>query len=488
MASNINLSRNTKVYFTTNLTSAGAVVDAVGSALNTWELQVLDGYTFTQTNQQANVMVTEAGATPSRAGRTFNTMLSPADWSFSTYIRPFIDTSIVKPTERVLWNALLGSAAMDEAGYYSITAQPTRTTTTGAGASTATVTIVNATATVSPAIGSLINFHGATNFADWNQPAVITATSATVAGTATVTVEFAKAPAATSGLAAVGSSKAFLGQWVPSIGVGTASQNFAYVSTMGANKQQLQKFGLIFVVDTVVYALDNCAIDQAVIDFGIANIATVAWTGKATTLRKLATLTNSNVVATLAQSNSAANFITNKLSTMTLESNIGGNANTNTPAVQYSIPITGGTLTIANNLTYLTPSNLGVLNSPTNYFTGERNISGSVTAYLRTGSLLTGSGADAGALLANMLSATGTTAIEPKYRMQLELGGVSSTTHLEFDMQGVNLMIPTVNVADIVAATITFNAQPFTPDVNGVSVPAFDLTRTNELVVRYYSA
>lgn len=486
MASNINLSRNTRVYFTTNLSGAGVVLDAIGSATNTWEIQVLDGYSFTQTNQQANVMVTEAGATPSRGGRTFNTQLSPADWSFSTYIRPYIDTSIVKPTERVLWNALLGAASMDETGY-AVTGMPTRTVTTGAGASIATAVITTSTANVSA--GQAICFHGATNFADWNQPAVIQAGGITGnATTSTVVCEFAKAPAASSGLAAVGTTKAFVGQWVPSISNTTASQNFAYASTMGSNKQQLQKFGLIFVVDTVVYALDNCAMDQASVDFGLDAISTIAWTGKATALRKLSTLTNANIVATAVQP-TTANYITNKLSTMTLESNIGGSANTGGgTTVQYSIPVTGGNLTIANNLNYLTPNNLGVLNQPIAYFTGERKISGTVTAYLRTGSALSGSGADAGALLANMLGATGSTAIEPKYRMQVELGGAANATRLEFDMSGVNLTLPAVNVADVVAATITFNAQAFTPDVNGASVPAFDLTRTNELVVRYYSA
>jgi hypothetical protein len=391
------------------------------------------------------------------------------DSLISTYIRPAVVSTYISPAEKVLWNALLNAVVLDTTGL-AVTTNPTRTVTTGAGASTATVVFTGTTTGL--ALGDVINFAGATQ-SSWNQPATII-TAPVAATNTTATVQFAEAPLATQLTLPTGTMKAYKGAWAQDTG-------FSYASTLASNKNQLQKFGMLFVVDNNVYAIDNCALDSVSVDFGLDQIAMAAWAGKGVTLKQCATITGSYLSSNSLVNLVTANYITNKLSTMTLQSNIGGAQNTATASVNYLVPITGGNITISNNLTYLVPNNLGVVNNPIGYFTGTRSVSGNVTAYLRTGNA-----GDAGSLLTALLTGASTTT-EPKYKVQLEMGGGSNPVRVEFEMPGCVLQIPTVDVADVVSTTINFTAQGFTSDINGNSVPGFDVTVANELLVRYYS-
>jgi hypothetical protein len=249
---------------------------------------------------------------------------------------------------------------------------------------------------------------------------------------------------------------------------------------MGSNKNTLQKFGLIFVVDSVMYGIENCAVDQVAVDFGLDQISTLAWTGKGTSLIEVTNTGTTFSAALLASSLSVgavstANYITNKLSTVKLQSNIGGSETAG--STSYSVPLTGGSITIANNINYLVPTNLAVVNQPIGYYTGQRSISGTLSAYLRTGESL-----DVGSLLKTILAAANNTT-EPKYKVQIEVGGLASGNRVEFEMPGVVLQVPTVDVADVVSSTISFNAQGFTPDYSG-----FDLVKNNDLMIRYFAA
>ena len=75
----VNLLRNTKVFFTTNLDSDFKVRDTgtAFTAENTFEIQVLDGFSFSQNTTTETVELNEAGATPNRGQRAFNTALDP---------------------------------------------------------------------------------------------------------------------------------------------------------------------------------------------------------------------------------------------------------------------------------------------------------------------------------------------------------------------------------------------------------------------------
>jgi hypothetical protein len=84
----LNLIRNSRVFFTTNLTSSNNVAATGFLNTNTFELQVQDGFSFSQNTGTETITLNEAGSAPVRGQRSFNTSLDPVDWSFATYIRP----------------------------------------------------------------------------------------------------------------------------------------------------------------------------------------------------------------------------------------------------------------------------------------------------------------------------------------------------------------------------------------------------------------
>ena len=384
-----NLIRNSRVFFTTNVDSqgrirAGTFKDGANpfTVSNTFEIQVLEGMSFTQNTAQETITLMEAGATPSRGQRSFNTSLEPGDFSFSTYMRPFNTGTLITAEEGYLWNALGGSIAIGQAN------------------------------------------------AAWAE----TATTATF-------------------------------------------------TLANSNKHQLQAFGLIIVFDNQAYYLDNCALDSATIDFGLDQIAQIQWAGKFTQFRSSTnflagaavsnevTFTGTDVTGTTPDpvdkakaKNTTARYLANKLTTLSVV--YGGTT--------YNIAITGGNIALANNITYLTPANLGSVNLPITYFTGTRSVTGSLNAYLRstansTGPLLT-------ALLANSSSE-----VDPKADIQLDIGGSTATTRVTIDVDTAMLQIPTVNTEQVISTQINFTGQ-------GSTGGNFDITQNNEMTVTYRAA
>lgn len=371
-----NLIRNSRVFFTTNVDpNTGNVLTTGFTPTNTFEIQVQDGFSFSQNTTNETVTLNEGGATPVRGQRSFNTALEAADFSFSTYVRPADGGVNITAEESVLWNAMFGTTAIGGAG------------------------------------------------AAWSE------------GVAAATV------------------------------VVTNSQ-----------AHQLQKFGLLILTDSTTFIIDACALDTATIDFGLDAIASIAWAGKGGVLRQ-ATVTATTgatptfggaLTGTAKGKNTTAPYIANKLSTLTVKSGIDGTGTT------YNVALTGGSITISNNLSYLTPANLGVVNKPVTYFTGTRAISGSINAYLRSGATNTAG------LMADMLAGSDSD-VDPEFYIQIELGGIASATRVEIEMPAAVLSIPAVNTEQVVSTTINFTAQ-------GSNTGAFDIGASNELEVRYYTA
>jgi hypothetical protein len=372
-----NLIRNSRMFFTTNVNAETGVVATSGfTESNTREIQVLDGFAFSQNTTAETVTLMESGTAPVRGQRSFNTALDPVDFSFSTYMRPADGGTNITCEESVLWNAMFATAAIGVEG------------------------------------------------AAWSE----------------------------------GSSNATL-------------------VTTNSNSHQLQKFGVIIVIDGVSYIIDNCALDTATIDFGLDAIAMVAWAGKGSILRQVSGLTataaspvvfGGGLNGTAKAKNVSAPFIANKLSTLTVADGIAGAG-----SVDYTLALTGGSLTIANNLTYLTPANLGIVNRPFTYFTGTRSITGTLNCYLRAGNT------NSAGLLADMLVAS-VTDVDPVFAIGIQVGGGTSATRVEFDMPAAVLTIPSVSTEQVVSTTINFTAQ-------GSAEGEFDIGVANELEVRYFA-
>jgi hypothetical protein len=388
----LNLIRNSRVFYTTNLTVTGQVAATGFTTANTQEIQVQDGFSFSQNTGQETVTVNESGAAPVRGQRSFNTSLEPVDWSFSTYIRPKFEegntsapaldaNDYIGAEEAVLWNSLSGTAAIGAAG------------------------------------------------AGWTKST-------------------------------------------------TFAPPFATCAFDNSNAHQLQAFGLIIRFEDVTYVIDNCAIDSATIDFGLDAIASIAWAGKGTTMRQVATAVTISDVGALTGGlagnttlkDTTAAYIANKLSTLTLSALAFGGLSAKT----YTLALTGGSLTISNNLTYLTPANLGVVNQPITYFTGTRAVTATVTAYLKTGTNETST------LLKDMLTAS-SASTENKFAAEIALGGATNATKVVLSIPTAQLTIPSITSEQIIATSINMTAQ-------GATAGAYDLEAKNELEVKYYAA
>lgn len=485
-----NLVRNSRVFFTTNVDSNSGVVVTTGATINntnTFELQVLDGFSFSQATNADTVTINEAGNNPVRGQRSFNTSLGTVEFSFSTYLRPAKVSTTVTAEESVLWNALLSDTAI------SATPAATLAGTTITAAYVAATNILTLSGTgmtfAGIAAGDIVVIQGVVgaNANQFNTAVKVLTLSGTSCTFAYIAGPTSACPAA--GFAS--NIKFFKSAWTTNVADGTDTgytSAYSQVTSAVSNKNQLQKFGMYFVVDNAMYAIDNCAMDQASVDFGLDGIATVAWTGKGTALRALPTtaiITGSpavfsgagNATGTALAKYTGAGYITNKLSTLTLIKNTGGQGDGNKT---YTLALTGGNITIANNITYLTPSNLGVVNTPIGYFTSTRAISGSINAYLRTGTT------NSAGLLSDLLAASATAAgVEPKFKMQVEVGGATNATRVEMLMDGAMLQIPTINAEAVMSTTINFTAQGtdayFTNN-------QFDIENTNDLRIRYFSA
>lgn len=483
----LNLVRNSKVFFTTNLDTAanGYKVKSTGfTADNTFELQVLDGFTFSQQTNNEVVTVAEGGAAPVRGQRSFNTSLAPVDFSFSNYIRPFNTGSAITAEESVLWNALLGDQAITAGSTISGVTSVAYAFASGTGI----VTIAGTAMTTLPTVGDTIVLSGIATTTPANLQHLLNAAGVVKTATASsITIELTNPTStAISGttLTTANTLKFYKGAWAP------VASTYSYVSSAGSNKHQLQKFGMVFVVDQVAYAIDNAALGQVSVDFGLDAIATAAWTGQGTQLRQLAeavTITGGNtfgggtLTGVFAPKQTAASFITNKLSTvsLTLVNQLLDAAGSTVAAAgnSYTVAITGGNITINNNITYITPAILGIVNAPVTYYTGARAISGSLSAYLRTGG-----SSDTGQLLEDMLKASAVT-IEPMFALSISIGGAPNTIKVVMDMPSTVLTIPAVDVQQVVSTTINFTAQGSVPGTTGI----YDLTETNDIAIRYYS-
>lgn len=481
----LNLIRNARAFFTSQVDATTGEVSAVGgtfttahTAATTFELQVLDGFSFSQSTNNETVSISEAGTTPVRGQRSFNTSLAPVDFSFSTYIRPYKSTNI-KAEESVLWNALMGSDTYNteftKSGTYS---SATYTTSTNILAFTGT------NPTYSGAqIGDRVLINGLTHATAANQKAVNGTGTVTTTSPLAVKMDVPFGSDVATGIGNVANVKLYKSAW------GEAAEQ-SIAGFHGSNKNQLQKFGMIVIVDKVTYVIDNCALNEATIDFGLDGIATVQWTGQATKLRQLNTSVTAaggsfttGVTGAYTEKNTSASFITNKLSTATLRTvKALGSITAGTP---YYIALTGGSITISNNITYITPAILGTVNQPATYFTGNRSVTGTLNAYLNTGSVTGFSGGGTGNLLKDMLAAA-STVTEPMFSSEIAIGGSGNALRVELQMPSMSIGVPSVNTEQVVTTAITFNAAG-SDQTGSATTTAYDESQTNDLTVRYYA-
>ncbi len=422
MADTFYYSRDTLVHLTD---SAGAI----------YKIPVLDGFSFSQatnaTEVTLNEMATAAGVSR-RSRQMFTDSYAPAEWSFQTYIRPFKSGGAGSGGEHAsvhhhmveepLWNALAGSGAVGASG-----------------------------------------------------------TALTADGT-------------DANIAFTNSNK-------------VALDTFDLFFEMGSGK-----------ASSTVYKIAGCVVNEVSIDFDIDGIATANWSG----MGKIITEESSMSTATIYEGTAAAdtnNFIRNRLTNLVVTNDVvtdtvngavssstsvtldngsalikvgqvvsgtGVTAGTTVAAISgttltlsaamsiadgatltfsnvgmtdtYTLTLTGGNITISNNMTFLTPETLGIVNQPLGHVTGTRSVTGSFTCYLNTPS----SGASSADLFEDIIEST--EVITNSFDLTFTIGGTGNTPRVVANLNNCHLEVPTHSIDDIVSLETTFHALPTSVD------------------------
>ena len=397
-----------------------------------WEVPILDGFSFSQATNSSEITLAEMESTTAssrRGRRLFNDSLAPVEWSFSTYMRPFKsagggvagnadNAAEVHSVEEVLW-ALM--AASDTYSSY----QFTRTANSAAGG-----------AVVTPGTAS-----EAITFAESNRSVLPTATL------------------------------------------------YFFVNTAEAHP--------------VVYKLTNGAVNEASMDFDVDGIATINWSGFAkeitdfsgsvirkdaqpdngeTTIDTTAVAvgdiwiesdnddafhimtnvgagTEADVQAIDEGTSATNNFIRNRLTQLA----ITADDTTTFPGASndgvYTLTLTGGNITITNNLTYLVPEELGLVNKPIENITGARSVSGNFTCYLA----FEDSGGNNGTStdFFNDLTTTGSLEqIVNAFDLIFKVGGSaadSSVPEVHFHLDKAHIEIPSHSIEDVISLETSFH-------------------------------
>lgn len=421
MADTFYYSRDTLVHLTD---SAGAI----------YKIPVLDGFSFSQatnaTEVTLNEMATSAGVSR-RSRQMFTDSYAPAEWSFQTYIRPFKSGGA-------------GSGGEHASVHHHMVEEPL-----------------------------------------WN---------------------------ALAGSGAVGASGTAL----------TADGTDANIAFTNSNKVALDTFDLFFEMgsgkaSSTVYKIEGCVVNEVSIDFDIDGIATANWSG----FGKIITEETSMTTATKYEGTAAAdtnNFIRNRLTDLTLTNDvfettangavsssasvtlaagsslikvgqavfaagtavgtvsaISGTTLTLSGAVSisngaaivfsnvgmtstYTLTLTGGNITIGNNITFLTPETLGIVNQPLGHVTGTRSVSGNFTCYLNTPS----SGASSADLFEDIIEST--SVITNSFDLTFTIGGTGNTPRVVANLNNCHLEVPTHSIDDIISLDTTFHALPTSVD------------------------
>tara|TARA_B100001778_G_scaffold334438_1_gene345794 strand:- start:14214 stop:15482 length:1269 start_codon:yes stop_codon:yes gene_type:complete len=417
-------SRDTKVFMKFH-----ASADGTDDAL--YEIPVLDGYSFSQATNSSEITLNEAADSSgnSKRGRAmFNDSFAPAEWSFSTYMRP--TTSAAADT----WasNGHAGSSkkfAVEGPLWGAMSATTYNLAAGGTGAPTA--------ASWEP---NVFNFQN--------------------------------------------SNKVALGVFDLYFVLGAAKDTATGVYTTGTE-------------GVSIYKISDCSIGSASIDFDIEGLAQVAWSGQGKKIKEVTQLSTGAGATSPAVTGeefstkglvnegiaSTSNYIRQKLTSLAIAfdlsdstgapSGVASDGETQLGADKtYNIVLTGGNITIENNLTYLTPETLGSVNQPLGHVMGTRSVSGNFTCYLNNvadGSM---------DLLEDLHEAS--TVITNSFDMTFSIGGASAPK-VAVAVPNCHLELPTHSIEDVIGVDVNFHALP--ADLSSATASS----SANEITVTYTS-
>lgn len=246
------------------------------------------------------------------------------------------------------------------------------------------------------------------------------------------------------------------------------------ISFANSNTTTLGTADIFFSLDDAgdnpqVYKIASAVVNEASIDFDIDGLATISWSGFGSTLTS-----DSKPTKTVYEDVDATdNFIRNRLTQLTITANDTSNFPGSGSGV-YTLTLTGGAITISNNITYITPETLGAVNTPVGHVTGARSISGNFSCYLGLDSSTnTGTSTD---FFNDMTAAGARSLITNSFSTAFKIGGASATPRMEFAMGTAHFEIPAHGIEDVISLETSFHGLPST------------IASTNEATIKYVGA
>lgn len=472
-----NLQRDAKVYVST--------VQTGFDQTNTFEVRVMAGFSFNQTTETADVAVDEAGDTPSRGSKRFNVKLNPSDIKFSTYIRPYQEATYHDCPERILWEGLVGNGTFVAPGGVQ--------TPSNAKAENNGVHIGLQGSNVHE-LKKLYMFVDYGNVKYRIDEAVIGAARIGFDIQSIAMIEWSgngKEMKEVGSTASVFPTAGFF-KAVPNCAdfiknkLSTIELSGYYDKTRGS--QAISFSPGAFTESTKLDAVDgtytltiSCNGDTPVTHrFPVIQAST--------TVANLLTFLATNVCCATIEANitnKTITFLSKKygagstialggtligaIATGALDCSLATAENGKASLRTYNIPITGGEVNINNNITFLTPDELGIVNKPIGHFTGARAITGNLTAYLRSGV-----NNDASGLIRDLYNSVDD--VTASFALSLVIGGAGNIPRVTISMPTAHISIPTIDTQDVISTSIDFMAVPT------------DLDQTNELDITYLAS
>ena len=396
-----------------------------------WEVPVLDGFSFSQGNNTSEIALTEmesAGGVSRRGRRAFNDSLAPGEWSLSTYVRPFAAASgsatgtadsaaKTHAVEEVLWAMMAG------ADNYDIT-----TFDFDRGGSNV----------ITPAVGSSV-----VSFDQSNKSTLGTANIYFVLGDSSRSVIKLKD-------AVVGEAT-----------IDFEIDGIATINWSGQCSEVLDVTGST-IEDTVQPTNGDSTADGTAIAVGDVWLDS----NDGYRLYVLTNVTGGNEASTTyvnEKITDTSNFIRNRLTTLTVTPTTQDPDSDGVNELQssYNLTLTGGSISISNNISFITPEEIGIVNIPIGHVTGGRAVSGSFTCYLTRdvgGSFDSNKSRD---LFEDLRSLT--TVVTNSFALVFSIGG-STGNRLELNCATAHLEIPTHSIEDVISLETSFMALPQTID------------------------
>lgn len=255
----------------------------------------------------------------------------------------------------------------------------------------------------------------------------------------------------------------FFGQ-TGTAGITTDTTNLDIVQS-GANKATVGVFDLFFIMgasqasadynystgaataNQMIYKLADCSIADVSFDFDLDGIATVNWSGNGKLITEEASLDLSSSTALITEGvSNTTGFIRNRISDLTITGDPSGGS------VTYVTTLTGGNISMSNNLTYLTPETLGVVNQPLGHVTGTKNVGGNFTCYLDNAG-----NTSSAELYEDLVEATSD--IQNSFSLSFDIGG-SGTPHCIITMPQAHLEVPSHSIDEVISLETNFHALP----------------------------